>query len=142
MPVSYERSHSFTQEMCARHDPEFILGIGVAGGRTEALIERKGRNRAIRGAPDVDGVCLVDHGTGTLEMSCPWAEDVAAAIGIGVSDDAGEYVCNSWLFRALRAQLPAAFLHVPMEGFDADRLAEGLGRFLDSIDEPEAADPA
>lgn len=132
MPVSYDRSYTFTVEALRRHDPDFILGIGVAGGRTATMVERIGRNRAYRGAPDVDGVCLADHGTGTLQMICPVAEQLAEAIGLPVSDDAGEYVCNSWLFRVLRSQLPAAFIHVVPEGYDADALGEGLGRFLDA----------
>ena len=51
---------------------------------------------------------------------------------LALSDDAGPYVCNAWLYGVLGGlaatgrPIPAAFLHVTAEGMDPDRLAAAL----------------
>ena len=130
MPVSYQRSFEVTMVAVAAVRPAFVLGVGVAMTRSASLVERFARNYAHGSVPDVDGEMRRDHGTGTLLAECAAAAELAAALGFGVSEDAGEYVCNAWLFQALRARLPCAFLHVPEAGADPDQVASGLGRFL------------
>ena len=132
MPVSYERCLNVTLALAAEHRPAFVLGFGVAVVRGAALVETTARNRANLHLADVDGSFISEHGSGPLEIGCPHAPSLATALGLACSPDAGEYVCNSWMYRVLRAGLPAAFVHLPSEGLDADRVAEGFGRFLDA----------
>lgn len=132
MPVSYARSYEFTRSVIAEVQPVFVLGIGVATGREGPMVERVGRNVASATVPDVDDTVLTDHGAGAPTLECDWAAPLAAALRLPLSDDAGEYVCNSWLYRVLRAELPAAFLHVPLSGYAPEALAAGLGRFFDA----------
>lgn len=133
MPVSYARGWLTALEYIRRTQPIFTLGIGVAVGRVEGMIESTARNVASVALSDVDDRAVGDLGTGPLDIQSPDAEALAGALGFGVSHDAGEYVCNAWLFQMLRARQRVGFLHVPLEGVPADPLAEGLGRFVDGL---------
>ncbi len=133
MPVSYARGWVTALEYIGRTQPIFTLGIGVAATRTAGMIESTARNVASVALSDIDDRALGDLGTGPLDIQSPDAVALAAALGIAVSHDAGEYVCNAWLFQMLRARQRVGFLHVPLEGFHADQLAEGLGRFVDGL---------
>lgn len=121
MPVSYRRSLA----MAAACGAERIVGIGVARGRSHAAVERV----AARGwtEADVDG----DFGEidGPEERRSELAEGFATALGLPLSDDAGRYVCNGWLYRCLGMGLPVVFLHIPPEGFSAEELVEGIERW-------------
>lgn len=130
MPVSYDRCEAVTLDAVRELAPAFVLGVGVARTRAVAELESVGRNAATTTEPDVDGVALADHGHGPLELPVQHAEALARALGVPLSTDAGGYVCNSWLYRSLRAGLPAAFLHVPLEGFAPDRLRNALAAFV------------
>lgn len=129
MPVSYRRSATFTLARCDEHRPAFVLGIGVAANRSVALVEEQAVNRVMPGRPDVDG--RVPHGLGdgpdVVASGDAWL--LANALGVGLSPDAGRYVCNAWLYQSICSGIRAGFLHVPPDGFDVRQLSEGLGRF-------------
>ena len=61
-------------------------------------------------------------------MTSLWDVDRFADLLGGVrSDDAGDYVCNAWLYGVQRAlSLPVGFLHIPAQGFQPDTLARAL----------------
>lgn len=127
MPVSYARAPELTATWTREIGAGFVLGIGVAQSRKMAMIERFGRRRADAKLADVDGVRLAELSTsGSESRESAWAGRVAAALGVEVSSDAGGYVCNAWLYRALERGLPAAFLHVPPSGFPAERIVAAL----------------
>lgn len=119
MPVSYRRSVA----MAAACGADLIVGVGVARGRDFAAVERTAR----RGwsEPDMDG----DLGEidGPEQRRSELAATFAAALDLPLSDDAGSYVCNGWLYRCLALELPVVFLHIPPEGFSGERLLRGIG---------------
>ena len=54
-------------------------------------------------------------------------EAFASLLGGQRSDDAGDYVCNAWLYGVQRQlSVPVGFLHVPERGLDPGRLTEAL----------------
>ncbi len=60
-------------------------------------------------------------------------ERLAAALGAGVSTDAGRYVCNAWLYQ-VAAALPdrlVGFVHVPPAGVELARLLAGVASLLE-----------
>lgn len=134
MPVSYGRSVTLAMVRAAQLRPALVLGIGVAMRREVAMVERYGRNRAATRAADVDGVRVGKHGEGPAVLESPLAEELARALGVHLSSDAGTYVCNAWLYRSLRCGLPAAFLHVPAHGIEADRVAEAVARVVKNLE--------
>lgn len=126
MPVSYVRSLAFTREAVAEHEPTLLLGIGVARSRSVAMLERVARARC-NTTPDVDGVCGVLSGQ-DREATLP--DVFVGALGLPVSEDAGAYVCNAWLYGALEHTCHVGFLHIPPAGWSSERLVTALESVL------------
>jgi pyroglutamyl-peptidase len=128
LPVSYSRGIARTLELAEQLRPAAVLGFGVAVGRTSVQVERIGR--AHRAGLDVDGVVPVEAGPSEVRATLD-ADHLAACLDVGVSDDAGRYVCNAWLHQvAQHCRAPATFVHVPPQGMDPDALVRGLARWL------------
>jgi pyroglutamyl-peptidase len=130
MPVAYDRCARVTMEAAKELAPAFVLGVGVAPTRSRAEVEAVARNVGDPTWADVDGITITAHGEGPPVLRAADAAPLAEALGVGLSDDAGAYVCNGWLYRALRAGLPAGFLHVPLDGLAPEPVLAGLGRFM------------
>jgi pyroglutamyl-peptidase len=130
MRVSYRWAISATNRAIASFDPDFVLGVGVAAKRRRASVERFAVNAVAAGRPDVDGECPVRLPGSPERLRCDSAPRLATALGARLSRDGGRYLCNAWLHHALQLKRPAAFLHVPLAGFDAVRLVQGLAAFL------------
>lgn len=134
LPVSYERAPRRALEL-ARRRPALILGLGVAASRTGAQVERVAVNAGSTQNPDVDGVWKERLGDGPDALRCGIADELAAALRIETSDDAGRYVCNAWLYGLLRhaPRTPAAFVHIAdASALEPTALLEGLGRWLEA----------
>lgn len=109
--------------------PAAILGVGVATLRSGLEVERVGRRFVSDVNPDNDGVHLTDlEQDGPVERRATIAvESFAESLGATVSDDAGGYVCNAWLYQAVGAfSVPVGFLHVPSGGADPARVLSAL----------------
>jgi pyroglutamyl-peptidase len=136
MPVSYSRAPALTLRWARELRADLVLGVGVARRRSEPAIERFGRHAADRKLADVDGVRLAtlrdarSTRAAPSSRNCGFADELAAALRVAVSEDAGRYVCNAWLYRVLASRRDAAFLHVPPTGFPARRLVAALKRFV------------
>ena len=125
MPVSYRRAPAQTLASILAHKADAVLGLGVAasGGRWE----RFGK-RVVEGPVDIDGQTLTLLSGPARVPATLDAAGLAAALGLPPSDDAGDYLCNAWLYAiASRAAVPAAFLHVGPEGIEPQRFVAALG---------------
>ncbi|MCK6505813.1 hypothetical protein L6R53_20895 [Myxococcota bacterium] len=136
IPVSYQRGPDLAVEAARRLGVRLVIGVGVATGRDRVCVERFGRLVLDPSAPDVDQVHRdrVEDAPGApalVSASLP-VEAFAAAMGAQLSDDAGRYVCNAWLYRVARAlpDLPVGFVHVPAEGMEPARLRAGIAALL------------
>lgn len=130
LPVSYARGPALTVSTARELGAQLVVGLGVAVGRLRPDVERIGR-RCLGGSPDVDGrsdagLLGPDEVRATLDVQC-----LADALDAGLSDDAGTYVCNAWLYQ-VTAQLdvPVGFVHVPADGMAPERLLRGLEALL------------
>jgi pyrrolidone-carboxylate peptidase len=136
MPVSYRRSVEETARWFGALQPTVVLGVGVAVKRPDVTLERLAWARFAPTRPDVDGrVAAWRSGQRVRPVRLP-IEAMARAAGIEVSDDCGDYVCNSWLYATLGAlpeHVAVGFLHVPSSGFSVD----GVERMLDAIEAGE-----
>lgn len=142
LPVSYARSLEQTRSLVAEHHPVAVLCVGVARGRAAAAVECLAKNTA-QGI-DIDGRCpttLIAGGPASLPASSA-AHALATALEVAESSDAGQYVCNAWLYRVQwesqraawgRPPLPVAFLHIPDQGFAPNRLLAGLALGWDNF---------
>lgn len=143
MPVTWFGAVERVVALQAQHDAALVLGVGVARGRELAWVERAGFRRVDGRTPDVDGVVLDDLdplGPARRDATLD-ADALAQALGVGVSEDAGRYVCNAFLYLAPAAlPVPVGFLHIPPAGFPPERLLAGLARLVGALgpDEPRA----
>ncbi len=108
--------------------PEFALGLGFAPGRAALGIERVALNVLDFELPDASGATrsgepIQAGGPDGRFATVPLREVVDAWIAAGVpgyvSDTAGTYLCNQWLYEALALSdesgtpVPTGFVHVP-----------------------------
>lgn len=126
LPVAYAASVQQTLALARQHDAQWVIGTGVAVRRGRVSVERWG-HRVNPSRPDVQGLC-----TGPPEGPDRLASRVdvdvfAKALGGVVSEDAGTYVCNAWLYGVLLGcERPATFVHVPPQGLTVEAFLEAL----------------
>lgn len=133
MPVTWHGAVARVVALQAEHDAALVLGVGVARGRDAPWVERVGWRRVDGAVPDAAGEHLDDLDPAGPDRRVSTLDPVALAeaLGVGVSDDAGRYVCNAFLYLAPAAlPVPVGFLHVPAAGFPPERLLAGLGRLV------------
>jgi pyroglutamyl-peptidase len=130
IPVEYAAGPAQTVALVRELQPVAVVGIGVATGRPAAQWERWGRRQGDPRVSDNASLFLGDLEPGgpDLVQSTAPIEALAAASDLGISEDAGGYVCNAWLYRSLRslAPLPVAFLHIPAGGLPPSALLKSL----------------
>ena len=126
LPVTYAGAIDATLAHVAAVQPVAVLGTGVAVRRTQVSVESTGR-RCLGDRLDASGHAP-DSVEGPDRVTSLWDVDRFADLLGGVrSDDAGDYVCNAWLYGVQRAlSLPVGFLHIPAQGFQPDTLARAL----------------
>ncbi len=130
-----------------QHRPSLALHFGVSARASGFAIETTARNTTAD-KPDAAGDrrrqhCVIEGASETLPARLP-AEAIARrlsalAIPAATSEDAGDYLCNAVLFRALHhaeQNLPAArigFVHIPasLAGHGDDGSLPGPGCPLD-----------
>jgi len=108
--------------------PEVVIGVGYAPGRPSLALERAGLNVLDFAIPDASGAMRKNDpvqpgGPDARLTTLPLDEIVAAWTAAGVpgyvSNSAGTYLCNQWLYEALALTanaappVPAGFIHLP-----------------------------
>ena len=130
LPVSFARGPQAAIELAQRHQVRLVVGLGVAVARNQVCVERVGV-RVQHDRVDVDGATACglvgpDRVAATLDT-----ERLAQALGAELSDDAGRYVCNAWLYRVAQTlPVPVGFVHVPPAGLAPQRLLDGIRALL------------
>ena len=135
LPVSYARAPELTLEAVSALRPWLVVGLGVAVGRSRVCVEALGRRRPLTAAEDVDGVELDDLDPDGPEQVGSTADvsRLAEALSALVSEDAGGYVCNAWLYRVARGldtlgprRPEVVFVHIPASGLSPELLCQGI----------------
>ena len=125
MPVSHDRSIEVCRLIVERTGAVALIGIGVAMNRTNVTVERTGCRPTPSERLDVDH-CGAPKGLAPgpeRVRSTVDCDQLAQLLGADVGDDAGDYVCNSWLYQAIRTfSVDVGFIHVPPLGLDSGRL--------------------
>lgn len=126
LPVVFREAASRLADAVAAHDPELIVGFGLAAGRAEVTPERIAVNVRDGRIPDNAGAVPVDEpiagdGPAAYFSTLPVKAIVAALRDAGipstVSNTAGTFVCND-VFYATQHLLAgtgarSGFIHVP-----------------------------
>lgn len=125
LPVEFERASALALNMYDIFSPDAVLMLGQAAGRSAVTPETTAKNIMNARIPDNAGFqprelpirksrASALYSTLPLESIC----EVINALGIPceVSDDAGEFVCNTLFYRMLHhasRKIPTGFIHVP-----------------------------
>ena len=130
LPTSFVRGPDGAIAAARELGARLVVGLGVAVSRTAVCVERVGVWVG-EGRADVDGsvaTCL--EGPETVLASLD-VHRLASALGAELSDDAGRYVCNAWLYRVTRSlDVPVGFVHIPPSGITGARLLDGIRALL------------
>lgn len=126
LPVVFGESVQKLCEVIAEVDPDIVIGIGQAGGRTALSIERVAINVDDAVIADNAGNQPIDHpisaeGPTAYFSNLPIKKMMQAARAAGipaiVSNTAGTYVCNHLMYGILHAlqgtRKSGGFIHIP-----------------------------
>jgi Pyrrolidone-carboxylate peptidase (N-terminal pyroglutamyl peptidase) len=126
LPTSFHRSFPLLRQAIASYQPDIVLMLGEAGGRTHIQIERVAINLDDARIADNDGVQLIQqpiepNGPVGIFTRLPYTkvlpELIAAGHAISLSNSAGNFVCNHLFYEAvyrLPKTLPVGFIHLPL----------------------------
>lgn len=159
IPTVFHTSLQVIKEAINQHDPDVILSIGQAGGRTDLTIERIGINCDDARIPDNKGNQMVDEpvfadGPAAYFVNLPIKAMVnhiqASGIPASVSNSAGTFVCNHVTY-GVRHMIETAyqgkrsgFIHIPylpsqvidkkgQPSMDLATIVEGLTKAIEAI---------
>jgi pyroglutamyl-peptidase len=128
LPVETRSLRDRLERAIVEESPSFIVGIGHAPGRMGIALERVALNVLDFSHADNVGVsrkndAIERGGPDARIATLPLAEIVAAWSGAGipgyVSNSAGTFLCNQWLYETLAITashappIPVGFVHVP-----------------------------
>lgn len=128
LPVETRPLRDRLETALREEQPEFVLGTGFAPGRAALGVERLGVNVLDFENPDAVGTMRkndpIQRGGPDARLSTlPLAEIVAAWTKAGVpgyiSNAAGTFLCNQWLYEMLglaagqARPIPVGFVHLP-----------------------------
>lgn len=126
MPVEFKLAQSRVKELIEENRPDVVLCCGLNAQIDTPVLERIAHNLMDASIADNSGYrpekTPVEEGSAEILRSTLPVDEVVKklndnGISLGVSDDAGRYVCNTTLYRVLHtiqgSKVKAAFLHIP-----------------------------
>ena len=128
VPTVFRKSAQVLEEEMSRYQPDFILCIGQAGGRSSLTPERVAINQDDARIPDNEGNQPIDlpirpDGAPAYFSSLPIKAMVQAikkeGLPASVSNTAGTFVCNHLMYQVLYLvereflHVKAGFMHIP-----------------------------
>ena len=127
LPVTYAQSAERLLELIAEHNPDVVICLGQAEGRTQITPEKVAINLDDARLPDNAGVQrsdikILDNGPDAYFTTLPVKEmvDAAKAAGVpaSVSLSAGAFLCNHVFYIAQNkfagSKVRSGFIHVPL----------------------------
>ena len=127
LPVTYAQSAARLLELIAEHNPDVVICLGQAEGRTQITPEKVAINLDDARLPDNAGVQrsdvkILDDGPDAYFTTLPIKEMVdaakAAGVAASVSLSAGAFLCNHVFYVAQNkfagTKARSGFVHVPL----------------------------
>lgn len=146
LPTSYQRSAERLTELVTRVRPSALLMLGHAESLVGLRIETVGRAEVTKDAADNDGVNMFGQRHGAVDQRAVTVpvDDLArigreSGLAVELSDNAGGYVCDSNLYRALGLPSPrpraVGFVHVGpvVSNPETGNPANDLDSYIDAI---------
>ena len=128
LPVIFGKSIDALYDALKREDPDVVICVGQAGGRSNITVERVAINIDDAPTPDNDGNQPIDapvftDGPAAYFATLPIKAMVKNCNNIGIpamiSNTAGTFVCNHLMYAAChyaalnQPKLKAGFVHIP-----------------------------
>jgi pyroglutamyl-peptidase len=128
LPTVFGRALEMLEQALVRTEPDIVLGLGLAGGRSALSLERVAINVDDARIADNAGERPIDAPVvrggpaayfATLPIKAAAAALRAAGLPAMISNTAGTFVCNHVFYATLhhaatrRPQMRAGFLHLP-----------------------------
>lgn len=150
IPTVFKASKDVLQEAIERHQPQIVICVGQAGGRSHVTIERLAINVDDARIPDNQGgqpidEAIVTGGPAAYFSNLPikaMAEAIkAGGLPGGVSNTAGTYVCNHIMYQLLHmihttyTSMKGGFIHVPFSEYQVLQRMGQPSMYLPSITE-------
>ena len=127
LPVAYAQSAKVLLALIEHHNPDVVISLGQAEGRTQITPERIAINLDDARLADNEGVTRIDEpiladGPVAYESTLPIKEFVSAITAAGVpaavSLSAGAFLCNHIFYLAQNrlkgTKVRSGFVHVPL----------------------------
>ena len=127
-PTEFKKSAPAVEAAIKEHNPDIVINVGQAGGRSCVTVEKVGINLADARIPDnagdqpLDEPLQADGPTGyfaTIPVNAMVQNVRAHGLPCHVSFTAGTYVCNCVMYNVLHmcatkyTNIRAGFIHVP-----------------------------
>ncbi len=130
LDVSYERGPAEAIAVARLLQPRLVIGLGVSNASVGVRVESRAVAACV--GADVDGLTPAANGDVASVNATADVTALARALGAETSADAGQYVCNAWLYRVVLAlpDTPVGFVHVPAAGLDPEHLLNGIAALL------------
>lgn len=137
LETEYEKSIADLESALTRLKPQALIEFGLSAKAVGFTLEKVARNEITARQPDNKGAGstagpINETGPDTLPTGLP-VQDIFkvlknADLSVGLSDDAGGYVCNHLFYRTRNSTNPArpktsGFIHIPYLEPQRDRLA-------------------
>jgi len=148
LPVVFHKALKVLYDLIEKHQPDVVICVGQAGGRTHLTIERVGINVDDARIPDNAGNLPVDQvivpsGSDAYFSNLPIKAMAFEMNKIGIpttiSNTAGTYVCNHVLYGLMyyihekSPNIKGGFIHVPYIPSQATAYPNSASMDLDNI---------
>jgi pyroglutamyl-peptidase len=148
LPTAFGRSRAELERAIAAAEPDIVLCVGLAGGRTELSLERVAINVDDARIPDNDGHQPIDRPIiadgpaayfATLPIKAATVALRAAGLPAAISNSAGTFVCNHIFYGLMhlaatrRRPFRGGFLHIPYVPSQAVRCPGSPSLALDAV---------
>ena len=132
IPTVFSKSGPAVEAGIQEHQPDIVINVGQAGGRSCVTIEKVAINLADARIPDNAGEQPVDEVLATIPVKAIVQNVREHGIPCHVSYTAGTYVCNCVMYNVLYMaakkypNIRAGFIHVPFAAEQAVDKANGM----------------
>lgn len=127
LPVEFKRSGTLLRDAISRLQPDLVLCVGQAGGRTALCLEQVAINLLEARIPDnsgwqPSGEAILSDGPAAYFSNLPLkairAQLQQQGIPVQISYSAGTYVCNALMYQLMHTlaaspQCRGGFIHIP-----------------------------
>lgn len=159
IPTKFDESAILVQDIIIKEEPDYVLHIGQAGGRSEMTPERVAINVDDASIADNAGKQPIDQTIqvngeaayfSTLPVKAMVQYMTEAGVAASVSNTAGTFVCNHIMYQTLHflktrfSDIKAGFIHIPflpqqvvnrpnMASMPLDEIVRGIAAALKAI---------